>query len=334
MIDEFLQHWAAVNATLGAFPLTITVDRELVPRPRADLLTLKTAYEGFMTSVQSEKNDLEIFTREAERAREALCPAIGAFNRKVRGALGHTSHPSALPDAPSTTMGNGVILKAGDDMTNLWTKINALATTQQFTPPLVATLEQPGSATPVTLSLVQALSRVTALRTAVQGSAGTGGIVNAEQNGTLRRADRDRLWTLEIRVLLEAYRRRILGDYTPESSFVQSLPRLYPEATGTTPDPVTAAAQWVAVPGEAVISHSAATDAEVIRYELRAVPGLAWDADAASVIATRLVTAAGPLEFHTLWNLNASGQSVALKVYVVTGTGHERGSETLNVTRP
>ena len=334
MLDEFLQHWATVNTSLGATPLAITVDKALVPRSRADLLTLKTAFEALVVQVQSEKNDLELFTRDAERAREALCPAIAAFNRKVRGMLGHTSHPSALPDAPSTTMGNVIILKAGDDMTNLWTKINALSTTQQFTPPLVASLEQPGSATPVALTLVIAQSRVTALRTAVQGAGGTGGVVNAEQNGMLRRADRDRLWSLEIRVLLEAYRRRILGDYTPESSFVQSLPRLYPEATGTTPDAVTAAAEWVDVPGEAVISHSAAMDADVIRYELRAVPGLAWDGNAASVIASRLVTAPGPLAFHTLWNLNASGQTVALKVYVVTGSGHERGSETLNVTRP
>jgi hypothetical protein len=157
---------------------------------------------------------------------------------------------------------------------------------------------------------------------------------NAEQNLTLKRGDRDRLWTAEIRVLLGAYRDRILGDYAADDALVLSLPRLYPEASGATPDPVTASALWDETPGEAVITHSATTNADVVRYELRAVPGVAWDGDAASVIATRLVSAPGPLEFRSTWNLMASGDTVAYKVYVVTSSDHERGSDTVNVTRP
>ena len=334
MCEEFLQHWNIVNATLGITPLQVVVDKGLAPRPRADLQTLKTAYEVLVGAVQGEKNDLETFTRDAERAREALCPLISAFNRKVRGSLSHTGHPSALPDAPSVTMGNTVILKAADDMMNLWGKINAMAGTPAFTPPLVVLVEQPGSATPVSVASISASTRVQALRTAVFGSGGVGGIANAEQNGTLKRAERNRLWEMEIRVLLSRYRDRIIGDYTPESNFVQSLPRLYPEATGATPEPVTAAGQWDDPPGEGLITHSATTDPDVVRYELRAVPGLLWDGDAASVIATRLVSAPGPLEFRTLWNLNAPADSIAAKVYVVTASDHERGSETVNVTRP
>lgn len=334
LLDEFVQHWATVNATLGATPLLIVMDKDLPPRARQYLIDLKNPWEGYLGAVQGYKNDLELATGDAAAARSALAPLITAFNRKVRGALGHTSFPKALPDAVSDTMGNAAILKSGDDMLNLWGKINALAGNANFTPPLLTPLEQPGSTTPLSLTVAQAISRVTALRTALQGLGGVGGIANAEQNLDLKRGDRNRLWEKEIRVLLGAYRERILGDYPADHSLVVSLPRLYPAATGATPDAVTASAQWVAPPGEAVITHSAPANPEVVRLELRATPGTAWDADSATVIATRLVSTPGPLEFRTVWNLTASGNVIAMKVYVVTADGHERGSETLNVTHP
>ena len=332
--DEILQHWATVNASLGLSPLMIVVDPALPPRPRLDLANLKLGFETYMTGVQGYRNDLELSTADAATARELLSPLITAFNRKVRGTLGHTSFPRALPESVSPSMGNPAMLKSGDDMTSLWGKINALVGGPAFTPPLLVPLEQPGSTTVLQITLAQGQARVTALRNAVQGIAGAGGIANAEQNLQLRRADRNRLWEMEIRPLLSAYRDRILGDYPADHPFVMSLPRLYPPSTGTTPDPVTASAQWVNPPGEAVITHSATTNPDVVRIELRAVTGTEWNAEDAVIIDTRLVSVPGPLEFHTLWNLTGSGQSITLKVYVVTADGHERGSDSMTLTRP
>ena len=333
-MEEFLQHWNTVNASLGVTPLLVVVDPALPPRPRLDLVNLKTGFESFVGAVQGFRNDLELATGDASTAREGLSPLITAFNKKVRGSLAHTSFPRALPDAVSTTMGNMAMLKSGDDMLNLWLKINALAPSAAFTPPLLVPLEQPGSATPVQVTQAQAATRVATLRTAMQGSNGVGGIANAEQSLQLKRGDRDRLWEKEIRVLLGAYRDRILGDYPADNSFVLSLPRLYPAATGATPDPVTASALWEDPPAEAVVTHSATTNPDVVRYELRAVAGSEWNAEDAVVIGSRLVSAPGPLEFRTTWNLTGPGMVIALKVYVVTADGHERGSETLTVTRP
>ncbi len=255
LCDEYLQHWATVNATLGLSPLQIIVDPALAPHPRGDLTSLKFSFETFMTGVQGYRDDLELSTADAATARELLSPLITAFNRKVRGTLGHTSFPKALPESVSPSMGNPAMLKSGDDMTSLWGKINALVGGPAFTPPLLVPLEQPGSTTVLQITLAQALTRVVTLRNAVQGISGAGGIANAEQNLQLRRGDRNRFWEMEIRPLLSAYRDRILGDYPADHPFVVSLPRLYPASTGTTPDPVTASAQWVNPPGEAVITH-------------------------------------------------------------------------------
>ena len=71
-----------------------------------------------------------------------------------------------------------------------------------------------------------------------------------------------------------------------------------------------------------------------MRVDCHAVTGTQWLAEDAVVIATRLVSAPGPLEFRTVWNLLSPGDVISLKVYVVTADGHERGSETLTVTRP
>ena len=333
-IDEFLQHWNTVNNSLGLTPLLVVVDPGVPPRARLDLQGQKTGFETQAAAVQGFRNDLELATGDAATARESLSALITAFNRKVRGALAHTSFPRALPDAVSTTMGNATMLRSGDDMSSLWLKINALAPSQGFTPPMLVPLDQPGSSTPLQVTQGQGANRVSTLRTALQGNNGVGGTANAEQSLQLKRGERDRVWEMEIRPLLSAYRDRILGDYPADHSFVLSLPRLYPPATGATPDPVSAAAQWVAPPGEAVVTHSATTNAEVVRYELRAVTGSQWLAEDAVVIASRLVSAPGPLEFRTVWNLLSSGDVVSMKVYVVTADGHERGSDTLTVTRP
>ena len=75
---------------------------------------------------------------------------------------------------------------------------------------------------------------------------------------------------------------------------------------------------------------SSAEDFE--EYQLRRVIGEDWDDGDAVTIATNGPGA--PREFTVAFGLTQPGTKIALKVYVVTLTGRERGSAVMVVERP
>jgi hypothetical protein len=119
--------------------------------------------------------------------------------------------------------------------------------------------------------------------------------------------------------------------FAADHALVQSLPRLTPEP-GSTPAAVTITVEWVASTQMAKITWSASTAADLYQYEIRFCAGPTYNTDVESVIGN--VSPMAPREFFTDAGLVTVGNVASFKVYVITTTGNEKGSNDVAVTRP
>lgn len=308
-IIGFVTHWTAVNVFLGAGgPL-------LLPGPMGvvDLSDLGVELQDFAISIAGKTNDVQIARRSLELSKIAILNRLGEFNRKVRGFLSHTAFVTALPYAPATNAGPGVVLAALDDMATLWAKINA-ATIPGFTGPLL-------------LLGGYALAAYSTDLTALKAGYGTLGA--GEQEETLERQRRkvalDRAYGL-----LVDYRKAVIGSFDPLDPLVGSLPKLTPDP-GSTPDAPTATGAWDAATEMMKITYTASTAPDLDHYELRMCAGPDYSTENETVVASNSPT--DPREFFTDGGLTSPGV-VSFKVYAVTATGNEAGSNAVTVTRP
>ena len=116
-----------------------------------------------------------------------------------------------------------------------------------------------------------------------------------------------------------------------DSDLQATLPRLTPEDTGAAPEAVNASAVYVSGAASKT-TYAASAAADLKEYQLRGVIGEDWNDDDAVTIATNLPGA--PREFTVEFGLTQPGTKIALKVYVVTELGRERGSAVMVVERP
>ncbi len=238
----------------------------------------------------------------------------GQFNAKVRGPLGGTSYAAALPELPTPTDGMGVFVPPLDDILTLWTKLNAAVGIPGFTAPLLLlggyTLAEYTTAL-VNLKLQFAL-------------------VAKEQLGvSLLIGDRNVLQDV-IYPVLKVYRQTVPTNFAENSPLVTSLPRLTPEP-GSTPDAVLANGTWNAPTTQGKLTWDASTSPDVVQVEVRWSPGPTYDSANEVVLANLAPTA--PRQYFTTQGLLAIGDESNFKIYVLTGTGNERGSNTVKVTR-
>ena len=309
-INSFVTHWAAANATLGAGgPLVLNGPVTIV-----DLSDLGDVLQAFALSIAGKLNDVEISRQNMELTKIELLSRLGEFNRKVRGFLGHTAFVTALPLVPGSTSGSGTILAALDDMTTLWAKINA-ATIPGFTGPLLLLNSH---------ALATFSTDLTSLKTAYAT------LQAAEQEVTLERERRNVAQIKAYNVLLD-YRKAVLGTFDPLDALVISLPKLSPEP-GSTPDAVTATGVGDVPTQQAKITFTASASANIDHYVLRMSPGPTYSTENETVVAS--LSPSDPLEFFTDAGHTFSGDVASFKVYVVTTTDNEAGSNAVAVARP
>ncbi len=89
---------------------------------------------------------------------------------------------------------------------------------------------------------------------------------------------------------------------------------------------------WDTIQQQAKITWSESTDPNLERDEIRFCPGPDYSTDDESVIGS--VLSGEPREFFTAAGLAASGNVASFKVYVITTTGNEKGSNPVTITRP
>ncbi len=346
LVDEVLAHWGGVNAAIYPVALTAVPDGMTIAKTRTELQTLRGIYFSVQSapgiapvlpspapqypSVVALLNLEELGRAAVSLGRTQVVEIVGAFNRKVRGVLGHTAFPKSLPGLPSETDALKDILKAADDVFDVWTAINALpvpppAPPPPFTGPLLIPVTVPGTNTVQLLTYADAFTRLTNLRT------GSANMLSAQNGLQVMRPHRDNIWEREILPLLRAYAKRIQGEYPPDHAFVTSLPRLYP-AGGRTPDAVNLTGVYNTTTNQGDYAWSASTEPTLDRIEFRQSPGPVYADDAYSVLAT--FPPGGPLTFSTAAGFENPGQVSSVKVYVILTSGNERGSNTVSLARP
>jgi hypothetical protein len=114
-------------------------------------------------------------------------------------------------------------------------------------------------------------------------------------------------------------------------ALVESLPKLTPES-GSTPDAVTVNGSYIVASLMAKLLWTLSTHANLLHYEIRFCAGPNYSTENETVIGTVLPGAA--LEFLTDAGLANPGNIASFKVYVITTTGNEKGSNTVVITRP
>jgi len=306
--EDFLAHWGAADAALG-------VGNEIVLQggtPRAGLQTLLDSLVAKRLDLAGKLNLEETARGDVEIRKAAILVRINQFNETVRADFSGSKWEKALANVPSITDGAGVFTPPLDDTSTLWSQLNAgIAPAPAVT--LLGAYPQAGFGTDV----VGLKAAFTTWRAA--------GIV-----ANIALQERNDIQDV-IQPLLVSYRKKLPTKFAAGHALVESLPDLTPPP-GSTPDGVTINGGWDALLGQGKINFGASTSADVVQLELRVCSGPTYSTDLESVVASLLPT--DPRQFVTLAALAAPGNVASFKVYVITTTGNEKGSNTLVITRP
>jgi hypothetical protein len=309
--DEFLAHWPLVNTALGsALILTGNYAVANLTTDRASLATL------INTEVTAE-NASQAASADRDTKRAAIIERVRQFNSAIRGFFPGTTYSAQLPKVPKSTDPMGVYGKSLQDMADIWAQINAISPV-----PVGA---------PIPLILAGGYTRATFLTDQTAILTAFSAVESAQLTAEASRLNRDQLFYAMYQ-RFKQYRQAVQGRLAKGAPLLDSLPSITP-ATGHTPDPVNISAMWDTNIGMAAITFTASTDPDLAQYELRACFGSRYKTDEEQVLDSML--AGSPvLRFESTDGLVASGSRVFYKVYVMLGTGNEKGSRSVSVTRP
>lgn len=306
--EEFLAHWESVNSWLG-------VGHEIVLYlgiTRADLQARLNELIGSRDVVLSALKQEELARATVEDLRRRLLERINQFCQKIRALFSDTKWERALPKVPGILQGEAKFIDALEDAANIWLRRNA----------------EPAPRVPITLfdgyTQSQFQDDINALRAAYTA-------VNvARSNANLAREARNDVQDA-IYPILKNYRQAVPTFFEKTHAMVETLPRLTP-LPGSTPEAVTATAEWYAGRKMARITWEASSDPDLEKYQIRFSPGAHYSTDGEAVIGN--VAPGEPLEFFTNEGLASPGDTASFKVYVITKTGNEKGSKAVQVTWP
>lgn len=307
-LDEFGAHWALVNAAVET-PLVLDMGYA-----RAVFLSDQNILARQMTQVVQADNALQIAITARDQSKNALRERMRQFRATVIGLLPNTTFRKALPILPPFGAAPGTWTKTLDDIAGLWATINAVPP-DGFTGPLLLA----GGYT-----AAQFTADFTALKAAFTA------VTNAERGARLAREERD-LTAAGIRARLRDYRAAVAGQFEANSPLINTLPALSAPA-GSTPDPVALSGAWNAAQTAAVLTWTASDNENLSGYSVRYHPGPTYKAAEEQAISGGTV---GPTvtTLQTPVGLAAPGSVAHFKVYVLTSTGNEKGSNSVKVTR-
>jgi hypothetical protein len=305
-IDDFLAHWASVNAD----PLAGTGLNTRDGMGREALVVLRASLESAISAVVAQLNGKEIARAILENAKRDLLARAQELGRRLRGTMPVDSpYIAAFPELPSRTSGEGVFLKPMRDAANLWARVFDAGYTFDLTGAYTA-------------------ADFAADVTALQGLYAS--LHGIESDLDLAREQRNGLQN-DVKSLLSGYRPAVEGLFAPDAPLVLTIPHIYAPGSRT-PDPVEAAASYDLAENEAIITFTESTDEDLDQYQLRGVPGPEYHGDDEVVIAN--LPKGSAREFRSSYSLGTPGMAASFKVYVILSTGHEAGSEAVTVERP
>ncbi len=306
-IDEFLTHWLSADTTLGAG------NEVVLPGPfaRAALETLRTTLSDKRTALQGKFTAQELARFELDTLKTVVLLRLNQFNEKVRALHPGSKWERSLPLVPGIGEGQGHFVDPLDRANSLWTLMNAdagisdVVLLDAYTQTLFAT-------------------HLTALKAGYTAYNNAGAIVSItiEERNDIQ----DKVYAI-----LKSYRQNLPTYFAKGHALLDTLPRLTPEA-GSTPDAVHAVGTWNVPTLQGKITWDESTNANLVRYEIRFCSGPDYSGDNESVLGSLFPE--DPREFLTDAGLTNPGNVASFKVYVITSTGNEKGSNAVSVTRP
>jgi len=306
--EAFLTQWAACDTALGA-------GNEIVVSGgvnRAGLQTRLNNLTAKRTEVQADLADEEIAREDVELQKVQLLLRINQFNERVRGVLSGTKWERALPLVPTISESQSKFTDPLERAARLWLRIDT-------DPATLAPLVLQGGFT-----LAMFVAAIAALKAAYTTwtAAGTDAKISLEERNDIQDA---------IYAVLKDYRSAMPSHFVKGHALIDSLPDLTP-APGSTPAGVTINVVWDPVLLMARITWSLSAAADLLQYEIRFCAGPNYNTETENVIGN--VSPGSPLEFLTAAGLAAAGNVASFKVYVITNTLNEKGSNAVAVTRP
>jgi len=306
-MDEFTAHWALADAALKP-PLVLDLAGEKLGL--ADFTVLRGQLIDANVAVLTRLGEADALRVELVQQKALMLGWVGEFRALAEAGFAGTPHAAAV----SKLVGATAFPECVKEMADLWGKLEA-------EPP------RGGPALPLKLKdgtllkdVRSALGIVETIQMAQQAGVMTLWPAKAERNKL-----RDRLREAMTHYCAAAAERLQAHAY-----LLNTIPTLAP-ADGRPPGSVAASAVF-AEPDEAKVTHSAATEPSVSRYELRGHPGIAYGEDDAVTVTTHGPDE--PPEFTTGFCLQQPGARVMLKVFTVLADGRESGSEAMVVERP
>ena len=304
-LNRFIPHWESANAALApAAP--ITLDGASV----ADLAALRTLLENQRAAVEAARNSQEGARAGIEMLKAALLDRISQFNGKLPTMNVDPVLLLILPKAYSQGEGMGRVIPALDDMADVWARHDA-------------------GGVPMALRGGYTLADFTADLALLNAAYKAYG--KARNDVKLARGRREGTQD-GIAPLLVKYRKRITAEFAEGSAIRESVPEYSPPHIGPKPEAVSLSGTYDAAGGRAALAWSPVTDAKVTEVQVRASVGPEYEVQDETILATLAPGAPG------LWagtfGLLVPGSASSFKVYTLTATGRERGSNAVTVTRP
>jgi hypothetical protein len=306
-MDEFIDHWTAVNAAVSPAELLLAGGYALT-----DFSTDRDAIETALTAVQSADNSRQIAAGNRDLKKAALRMRLAQYRAAVTGILAGTAYSKSPPKLPKFTATPGVFRDALDDMANGWNHVNT-DTIDGFTPPLLLA----GGYALATFN-----TDLVDLRAAFLAS------TNADDDDRLTRDSRNVLLG-PAKARMVQYRQAVKSILPSGSALLLNIPAVSPPP-GSTPAPVNASGDWNAGTSMADLTWSASPNPNLDHYSVRTAPGPKYKAADESVVGEVDKTLT---HYSTDEGLVAPGATALFRVYVVLTTANEKGSNTVGVTR-
>ena len=323
-VDLFLAHWAEVDAALpvglelkvgqpsavaGAVPVLVG---------RAGMVTLRASLLAARINVTNTVQTLSIKREDLKDKKAALLARFNQFTAAVRSRYTGKAYERSLPLAPSVGDGMDVFTTPMQRADALWVNINS---TLGATP---LQIDQ-GVIPAIFYTEANFAAELTALRTASAAEQ------TEEQKLKMFLEKRNDLQD-EIRPLLRDYRKAVEGRFSATHALVDSLPRFSPVGSTKPSAPSITSAAWNAATNVADVTFTPSSSTDVVRHELRVVPGTEYDPDLETVDA--MLAVGQPPVFHSSSLLGNPGDVVSYRVYAINGDDQEADSGTAMVQRP
>lgn len=322
-MDEFLEHWDSVNDALPVgMPLGVGQPNPAGGSPviklRADLEALKTQLTAARGEVTGAAVNLSIKRGEVRDVMAAVVARFAQFSALVRSRYAGKAYERSLPPTPSVGDAPETFLKSIEKAEVLWVTIN---NTLGSSPLLLGQ----GSVEDPVYTAAMFTADAAAVRTAASA------VTKAE--GKLRTVLELRNDIQDVvKPLLRDYRQAVAGRFPAEHAMLESLPRFSPLPGNNPAKPQITDAAWNAGEARAEVNFTPSADSDVVRHELRLVPGADYDAEL-EVIAATLVVGQPPF-FATTVLFDTPGALVSARVYAITADGRESFSAAVLLQRP